>query len=269
MAITSRVTTKIVILVSIIALVSFTLGLSFGLDNSNILQVRDLLISQASTLIPIHKYDINTNCELYYFILERPIVDAVPSSQMVLMTKYPTEYQKIAHAIQTPEYAKYIASHDSTKMPMEMQEAIASIIIKSSSMNPILEPKLIEATALESDDALYAKIEKEDSNCAKKIETKLAPQRIPVVLQINSVTKGMAAEKAGLLKGDIITAIGDIQISSTADLVKLNLKANQQVIVSIIRDGKTMKIPVTPTPSKDDPEKGMLGILRVMYNRTS
>lgn len=243
----------------VIALVAFFLGLSFGLGNLNIPLVGDL-VSHVSTIVPIHKYDINTNCELYYFILKRPITDVLPTSQQELEIKYPTEYEKIMKTTQTSEYTEYISTHNNTKMPMEMKEALASIIIKSSSINPNLEQNLIKATGLESNDALYTEIEKEDPDCAKEIEVKLAPQKIPIIVRISSITKGSGAEKAGLLKGDIITAIDGTNISSS-DLSKLNLKANQTVIVSIIRDGKDIQIPVVLTPSKDDPQKGLLGIM--------
>ena len=86
--------------------------------------------------------------------------------------------------------------------------------------------------------------------------------QVPFVLQIESVVKGGGAEKAGLLKGDIITAVNGTHISFVSDLNDLKLKANKTVIVSIIRNGKTMQVPVLLSPSVDDPQRGILGILR-------
>lgn len=84
----------------------------------------------------------------------------------------------------------------------------------------------------------------------------------PLGVPIVSVTQGSGAEKGGLLKDDIITAINNNHISLPQDFAKIKLKPGEAVTVSIIRDGKIMQIPVTPTASQDDPEKGMLGILR-------
>lgn len=84
----------------------------------------------------------------------------------------------------------------------------------------------------------------------------------PLGVPIVSVTEGSGAEKAGLLKDDIITAINGNHIGLPQDFAKIKLKAGDTATVSILRDGKAMQIPVVTTPSKDDPEKGMLGILR-------
>ncbi|HJW19640.1 MAG TPA: PDZ domain-containing protein, partial [Candidatus Nitrosotalea sp.] len=199
------------------------------------------------------------NCELYQFIQKEPIVNALPTSQQELEMKYPVEYGEIMKAIQTPEYAEYISTHNSTKMPIEMKQALASIIIKSSSINPNLEPSIIEVAGSETPDALYAKVLKEDPDCAKKIQSKSELYALTVP-RINYVVKGSGAEKAGLLKDDIITAINGTHISFSSDLSKLKLKVNQTTIISITRNGKPMQIPVILSPSKDDPQKGMLGI---------
>lgn len=85
-----------------------------------------------------------------------------------------------------------------------------------------------------------------------------APLGVPIV----SVTEGSGAEKAGLQKDDIINAIDGNSVVLPQDFAKIKLKAGDTAMVSIIRDGKPMQIPVVTTPSKDDPQKGMLGILR-------
>ena len=86
----------------------------------------------------------------------------------------------------------------------------------------------------------------------------------PLGVPIVSVTEGSGAAKAGLLKDDIITAINGVPIVNPQDFPK-NLKPREMAAVSIIRDGKTLQIPVVLTPSKDDPQKGMLGILRAAF----
>jgi membrane-associated protease RseP (regulator of RpoE activity) len=84
----------------------------------------------------------------------------------------------------------------------------------------------------------------------------------PLGVPIVSVTEGSGAEKAGLLKEDIITAINGNHIALPQDFAKIKLKPGETANVSVIREGKTLQIPVVITASKDNPEKGMLGILR-------
>ena len=84
----------------------------------------------------------------------------------------------------------------------------------------------------------------------------------PLGVPIVSVTEGSGAEKAGLLKDDIINAINGNHISLPQDFAKIKLKPGDTATVSVIRDGKILQIPVLVTASKEDPQKGMLGILR-------
>jgi membrane-associated protease RseP (regulator of RpoE activity) len=84
----------------------------------------------------------------------------------------------------------------------------------------------------------------------------------PLGVPIVSVTEGSGAEKAGLLKDDIITAINGVNIILPQDFAKVKLKPGDTAMVTVIRSGQTLQIPVVATPSKDDPQKGMLGILR-------
>ena len=84
----------------------------------------------------------------------------------------------------------------------------------------------------------------------------------PLGVPIVSVTEGSGAEKAGLLKDDIITAINGDHISLPQDFAKIKLKPGDTANVSVIRGGNTLQIPVLVSASKEDPQKGMLGILR-------
>jgi len=86
----------------------------------------------------------------------------------------------------------------------------------------------------------------------------------PLGVPIVSVTEGSGAAKAGLLKEDIITAINGVPIVNPQDFPK-NLKPGETASVSILRGGQILQIPVVLTPSKDDPQKGMLGILRAAF----
>lgn len=84
------------------------------------------------------------------------------------------------------------------------------------------------------------------------------PLGVPVI----SVEPGSGAEKAGLQKDDTITAINGVHISLPQDFAKVKLKPGETVTVTVTRSGQTLEIPVVTTPSKDDPQKGMLGIMR-------
>ena len=86
----------------------------------------------------------------------------------------------------------------------------------------------------------------------------------PLGVPIVSVTEGSGAAKAGLLKDDIITAINGVPIVNPQDFPK-NLKPGESALVSILRVGQTLQIPVVLTPSNDNATKGMLGILRAAF----
>lgn len=84
----------------------------------------------------------------------------------------------------------------------------------------------------------------------------------PLGVPIISVEPGSGAEKAGLQKDDIITEINGVHIALPQDFAKVQLKPGDTAIVTLTRSGQTLQIPVITTPSKDDPQKGMLGIMR-------
>ena len=84
----------------------------------------------------------------------------------------------------------------------------------------------------------------------------------PLGVPIISVEPGSGAEKAGLQKNDIITEINGIHINLPQDFAKVQLKPGDTATVTVTRSGQTLQIPVITTPSKDDPHKGMLGIMR-------
>ncbi|WP_264559376.1 Do family serine endopeptidase [Flavobacterium sp. N2270] len=66
---------------------------------------------------------------------------------------------------------------------------------------------------------------------------------------INKVTKNSGAEKAGLKKGDIITALDAKKINGFSDLTSyINTKRPEEIVnVSVIRDGSKKTIPVKLT----------------------
>ena len=85
-----------------------------------------------------------------------------------------------------------------------------------------------------------------------------APDGVGII----SIIEGSGAEKAGLQKNDVITGIDDIAIITPMDFQKADLKPGDIVTVTVQRDGQLLQLPVEIMPSPDDPDKGLVGIMR-------
>ena len=85
-----------------------------------------------------------------------------------------------------------------------------------------------------------------------------APDGVGII----SIIEGSGAEKAGLQKNDVITGIDDIAIITPVDFQKADLKPGDIVTVTVQRDGQLLQLPVEIMPSPDDPDKGLVGIMR-------
>jgi len=83
---------------------------------------------------------------------------------------------------------------------------------------------------------------------------------LPDGVLILSIIENSGAEQAGLLANDIITSINNIPIYSPADFPSLN--PGETATVSILRDGQPLDVGLTVMPSPDDPERGLIGIMR-------
>ena len=83
---------------------------------------------------------------------------------------------------------------------------------------------------------------------------------LPEGVLILSIIENSGAEQAGLLANDIITSINDIPILSPVDFPSLS--PGDTADVSIIRDGQTAEFNVEIMPSPEDPERGLIGIMR-------
>ncbi len=77
---------------------------------------------------------------------------------------------------------------------------------------------------------------------------------------ILSIMENSGAEQAGLLANDIITSINDIPIHGPSDFPSLN--PGEMASVSVIRDGQPLDFGVTIMPAPEDPERGLIGIMR-------
>ena len=77
-----------------------------------------------------------------------------------------------------------------------------------------------------------------------------------------SVIEGGGAQQAGIQENDVIIGINDVNIASAMDLQKNPVQPGDTVNVTIVRDGSEIVIPVTIMASPDDPERGLIGIMR-------
>ena len=83
---------------------------------------------------------------------------------------------------------------------------------------------------------------------------------LPEGVLVLSIIENSGAEKAGMLANDIITSINGKPILSPVDFPSLS--PGETATVSIIRDGQLMDFGVEIIPSPDDPERGLIGIMR-------
>ena len=79
---------------------------------------------------------------------------------------------------------------------------------------------------------------------------------------IISIIGDSGAEKAGLQKDDLITGVNGVVIITPFDFQKVDLKPGGTAIVTIQRDGQLQELPVEIMPHPDDPDIGLIGIMR-------
>ena len=85
---------------------------------------------------------------------------------------------------------------------------------------------------------------------------------VPEGVTVLETMEGFGAARAGLAEGDVITSIGGAQVVSAVDLERAGLEPGQTVQVGALRDGQPVEFQVQVMPSPDDPERGLLGIIR-------
>jgi len=79
---------------------------------------------------------------------------------------------------------------------------------------------------------------------------------------IISIIEDSGAEKAGLQKDDLITGINGVVIITPFDFQKVDLKPGDTATVTVQRDGQQIQLPVEIMPSPNDPDRGLIGIMR-------
>ena len=77
-----------------------------------------------------------------------------------------------------------------------------------------------------------------------------------------SVIPGSGAERAGILPGDVINGIDGMPVYTAFDMERAGLEPGQTAAVSVLRGGETLEMPVEITAAEDDPERGLVGIMR-------
>ena len=77
---------------------------------------------------------------------------------------------------------------------------------------------------------------------------------------ILSIIENSGAEQAGLLANDIITTINGKEIHGPGDFPPLDPGETSKV--SVLRNGENLDFLVEITPSPEDPERGLIGIMR-------
>ena len=77
---------------------------------------------------------------------------------------------------------------------------------------------------------------------------------------ILSIIPNSGAEQAGLFANDIITSINDIPIHGPIDFPILN--PGETASVTVLRDSQTLEFGVEIMPAPEDPERGLIGIMR-------
>jgi membrane-associated protease RseP (regulator of RpoE activity) len=84
----------------------------------------------------------------------------------------------------------------------------------------------------------------------------------PIGVPVLQIQEGSGAEIAGMKANDIITSINGIPIRTSGDFAKVDLKPSEQASVTVIRDGETLNLTVPVSSAPDNPDKGLLGIIR-------
>ncbi|PWT87579.1 MAG: hypothetical protein C5B54_12075, partial [Acidobacteria bacterium] len=83
--------------------------------------------------------------------------------------------------------------------------------------------------------------------------------RIDSGVIVNQVMHGSAADKAGIRKGDVILSINGDRVEDANDVREImgSMEKPQQMEIDLIRDGKDMKIAVTPDKQRNSFFGGM------------
>jgi membrane-associated protease RseP (regulator of RpoE activity) len=84
----------------------------------------------------------------------------------------------------------------------------------------------------------------------------------PIGVPVLQISEGSGAEAAGMQVNDIITSINGVSIKRPGDFANVQLTPGERANVTVLRDGQQLNLSVLVSSSPDNPEKGLLGIVR-------
>ncbi|MGH9999441.1 MAG: hypothetical protein ACRD90_06235, partial [Nitrosopumilaceae archaeon] len=137
---------KKTIIICTVIVVSIGIGVLYQTGN---LSFPNMTSSIDGSLNPPQTYEVNTSCELVYFVTHDMKDFDQRTSSPDFVKKYPEESAKMKKIFENPELTMEIAQYfnsgpfDKQKMPYEFAEVFASILIKEYSINPDLKTELI------------------------------------------------------------------------------------------------------------------------------
>lgn len=88
----------------------------------------------------------------------------------------------------------------------------------------------------------------------------------PDGVMVLSTMEGSGAEAAGIMAGDLITGVDDIDILRPEHMSDLGLVPGETVRVELLRDGIPIEFAVEVMESDEDPDRGLIGILRDTFS---
>lgn len=84
----------------------------------------------------------------------------------------------------------------------------------------------------------------------------------PIGVPVLQIMEGSGAEIAGMQVNDIVTSINGIPIRTASDFASINLTPGEQANITVLRNGQTLNLSVLVGGAPDDPNRGLLGIIR-------
>ena len=219
----------------------------FLLDNISKFFVAPTDFSELTVLIP--GVTLTSSASITYFLLSIPIVLVVHEGAHGIVAAL----EKIK--IKTGGFAIFIAMFAGFVEPDEEEFNKAKKISKLRVIGAGATANVIFAFVLGAillTNPLFALIMPEPLLSAF--------YELPQGVLVLSIIEGSGAESAGMLANDIITSINGIQILSPVDFPSLNPGETAQV--SVLRSGEKLDFLVEVTAAPEDPERGLIGIMR-------
>ncbi len=219
----------------------------FLLDNISKFFVAPTDFSELTVLIP--GVTLTSSASITYFLLSIPIVLVVHEGAHGIVAAL----EKIK--IKTGGFAIFIAMFAGFVEPDEEEFNKAKKISKLRVIGAGATANVIFAFALGAillTNPLFALIMPEPLLSAF--------YELPQGVLVLSIIEGSGAEEAGMVANDIITSINGNQILSPIDFPSLT--PGETAEVSVLRDGEALDFSVNITPAPEDPERGLIGIMR-------